>query len=86
MEKRGTERRRMIRGNWNKEGRTRFRENLGRIGRLEGSVDEEIREIGKRIREALKAEEARRGREGGGRRGNEEYKEGNRAVRRELRE
>lgn len=49
----GEKKRRIIRGNWKEEGRRRFKERIGGISRTEGGMDEELKEVGKRIREAL---------------------------------
>lgn len=42
---------------WKEEGRERFIERIGKISNIEGGINEELREVGKRIREALEEED-----------------------------
>lgn len=76
------------RGRWDKEGRERFRVWAERVEMGEGEVDEEVKEMGTRIREVLEELEGTQRGESGKRKSgwwDGECRERKREVRRELR-
>lgn len=66
-----------VKGVWDERGREEFRKQLGRIEEGEKGIQEEIEEIGKRIRKTMEGCEGKRGVERGNRKGwwDEECKE-----------
>jgi len=53
-------RKRIGRGVWDEEGREAFRAKLGEVELREGEVQEELEEMGKKVREAMKRAEGER--------------------------